>query len=403
MSRAATYHALTIIAGARQLIMIGALLCLLAPGIANAHKESDAYLTLRADADNPHQLHGQWDIALRDLNFVLGIDSDRDGAITWGEVKTHRSAIERYALARIAVTGDGLTCPLAATGQQFDTHTDGGYNVILFDARCKQDEPSTIGITYRLFDDVDPYHRGIVTLRADANTTSAVLGPDDNHVELSADAPDRWQQFRSFVYDGMWHIWQGFDHMLFILSLLLPSVLVRRAVRRAWAPVERLRPAFIEIVKIISAFTVSHSLTLTLAVLGYVALPSWLVESGIALSIVLAALNNLYPVVDKRIWLVAFGFGFIHGLGFAGALAGLNLPAGAMAASLGGFNVGVEIGQEAVVILLMPIAFILRRTRFYRVGVVRIGSAAIALIALGWLIQRACNVQIPIFSAILPG
>jgi hypothetical protein len=128
---------------------------------------------------------------------------------------------------------------------------------------------------------------------------------------------------------------------------------------------------------------------------GYVNLPSRLVESGIALSIIVAALNNLYPVVTRRAWLVAFAFGFIHGLGFASALAGLSLPPAAMAASLGGFSLGVEIGQESIVLPFLPLAFLVRKTRFYQIGVVRWGSIAIIAIATLWLIQRAFDVVIP--------
>lgn len=385
-----------------------ALLCLLIALPAAAHKESDAYVTLRSDSDNAHVLRGQWDIALRDLNFAMGLDSNRNGAITWGEVKAHRQAIERYALARLTITGDGLKCPLTATSQQIDHHTDGAYDVIRFKAVCEKNVPSVLRLHYRLFADVDPYHRGIITVHAHGTTAGAVLGPGQPSAPVNLNKPNRWRQFKSFVYDGMWHIWLGLDHMMFILSLLLPSVLVwrvtsasRYSARGQWQPVDRLWPAFIEIIKVVSAFTVSHSVTLTLAVLGIVDLPSRLVEAGIALSIIVAALNNLYPVIDKRVWLLAFGFGFIHGLGFASALAGLNLPAGAMAASLGGFNVGVEIGQEAVVIALMPMAFLLRRTRFYRLGVVRVGSAIIILISTCWLIERAFDVSIPVFNTIL--
>jgi hypothetical protein len=115
-----------------------------------------------------------------------------------------------------------------------------------------------------------------------------------------------------------------------------------------------------------------------------------------------ASLNNVYPLVHKRIWVVAFAFGLIHGLGFASALAGLQLPAGAMAASLGGFSLGVEIGQEAIVLAFLPLAFLLRKTRFYQVTLLRWGSALIMLIATGWLVQRAFNILIPVFSALLP-
>ena len=394
-------------------LVIIALCCLLLALPAAAHKESDAYVTLTGDPADAHLLHGQWDIALRDLNFALGIDSNRDGDITWGEVKAHRQAIERYALARLSITGDGLECPLTATGQQINEHTDGAYNVIRFRAVCDKDIPNVLRLHYQLFADVDPYHRGIITAHVHGRTAGAVLGPGNQSASINLRTPNRWRQFKSFAYDGMWHIWLGLDHMMFILSLLLPSVLVWRvaatagqstsgAARGEWVPVDRLWPAFVDIVKIVTAFTVSHSITLTLAVLGIVELPSRLVESGIALSIIVAALNNVYPVIDKRLWLLAFGFGFIHGLGFASALSGLDLPAGAMAASLGGFNVGVEIGQEAVVLAFMPIAFLLRATRFYRFGVVRVGSTIIIVISTCWLIERAFDVSIPVFNAILP-
>jgi hypothetical protein len=166
--------------------------------------------------------------------------------------------------------------------------------------------------------------------------------------------------------------------------------------------VPSLWPALWELVKVVSAFTVSHSVTLSLSVLGIVSLPSRLVESGIALSVIVAALNNIYPVVTRRIWLVAFAFGFIHGLGFASALAGLQLPPLAMLASLGGFNVGVEIGQESVVLPLIPLAYLVRGTGFYRVGVLRWGSWAIVAVAGLWLVERVFDVLIPGLGFLTP-
>lgn len=406
----------------------------LAPLAALAHKESDAYLTLRTDPANDHILKGQWDIALRDLNFVMPIDSNHNGKITWGEVSAHRTAIERYVLSRLAVKGDGLRCAMTPTGQKIDYHTDGAYDVLLFNALCDKEIPNTLTIDYRLFYNVDPYHRGIITIHAKGKTTGAVLGPNDPSTSLDLRHPDRWRQFKSFVVDGIWHIWTGMDHLLFILSLLLPAVLIRRRedkgddwpsggllmggggggggggtltaarpnAQYTWQAVPTWWPAFIDVIKVITAFTISHSVTLTLAVLGIVDLPDRLVESGIALSVIVAAGNNIYPIVRQRIWLIAFAFGFIHGLGFASALSGLQLPAGAMAASLGGFNVGVEIGQETIVLAVMPLAFLLRYTKFYQYYVVRWGSVLIIAIASLWLYQRAFDVLIPGVSALLP-
>jgi len=369
------------------------------PPSAFAHKESDAYLNLRTDPANPDVLRGQWDIALRDLSFVLDIDSNHDSKITWGEVKAHRAVIEKYALDRLVVRGDGLVCEMTPTGQRIDEHSDGAYDVIDFDAVCDKDIPSSLIVDYTLFRDVDPYHRGIVTIRAGERTAGAVLGPDNPVASIDLRAPDRWQQFKSFMTDGIWHIWTGPDHLLFIFSLLLPAVLIRRKAnapaRAYWQPAERLSSSIIELVKVVSGFTVSHSVTLTLSVLGYVHLPSRLVESGIALSIIVAAANNLFPIVTRSAWLVAFAFGFIHGLGFASALAGLQLPPASMAVSLGGFSLGVELGQEAIVLPLLPLAFVLRRTRFYQIGILRWGSILIIAISTLWLVQRAFDVVIP--------
>jgi len=378
------------------------------PGIALAHKESDAYVNLHTNPANANELVGQFDVALRDLDFAIGIDSNHDGNITWGEVKAHREAIERYVLPNLTIKGDGLTCDITPTGQMIDAHSDGAYDVILFKAVCDKEVPDRLTILYHLFQDIDPYHRGIISVYARGQTSGAVLGPQNTGTTLDLNRPDRWRQFKSFVIDGIWHIWTGPDHLLFILSLLLPSVLV--CVRRprtpfdpgVWQPADKFWPAALELVKVISGFTVSHSVTLSLSVLGFVNLPSRLVESGIALSVIVAAFNNIYPMVTRRAWVVAFAFGFIHGLGFASALAGLRLPPVAMATSLGGFNVGVEIGQESVVMPLIMLAFAIRKTAFYRIGVLRIGSWIIIAVAGIWLFQRVFDVQLPGMQLLTP-
>jgi hypothetical protein len=199
-------------------------------------------------------------------------------------------------------------------------------------------------------------------------------------------------QFVDYAREGVWHIWIGFDHILFLVSLLLPSVLLGSGKGRQ--PAERFAPTFWDVLKVTTAFTIAHSITLSLAALSIIQLPSRLVESAIALSVVLAALNNLRPVVRGRRWLVAFGFGLIHGFGFASVLADLGLPQGALLVALVGFNVGVEAGQLAIVAAFLPIAYALRRSWLYRRVVFMGGSAAIALIGALWMVERIFDLRL---------
>ncbi len=146
----------------------------------------------------------------------------------------------------------------------------------------------------------------------------------------------------------------------------------------------------------VSAFTLAHSVTLSLASLDLLTLPSRWVESAIAASVALAALNNLLPLFRRRRPAVAFAFGLIHGCGFAAVLADLGLPPGALAASLLGFNLGVEIGQLAIVAAFLPLAFLLRRSWFYR-QLLGGASALIAMLAGVWLLERAFDLKLAPF------
>lgn len=362
---------------------LAALALLCAPVPAWSHKPSDSYLTLTQEGS---RLHGQWDIALRDLDAAIGLDADGNGEITWGEVRVRHADIAAYALARLSIGGDGQPCVARAGEQLVDNHTDGAYTVLNFEVACPA-PPKQLELGYRLFADLDPQHRGLLRLQAQGTTRTAVLGPDGPSPVYELKRADRLEQFTDYVREGVWHIWIGFDHILFLLSLLLPAVLVWQA--RRWEPAHSFRAAFVEVVKIVTSFTVAHSITLTLATLGFVALPSRWVEATIAASVVLAALNNLRPVFQGRRWVMAFGFGLVHGFGFASVLADLGLPQDALALALLGFNVGVELGQLAIVAAFLPLAYALRDTRFYQRAVFIGGSLAIALLAALWFVERA--------------
>ncbi|GGE87804.1 HupE/UreJ family protein [Massilia psychrophila] len=360
-------------------------LLMLALAPAQAHKPSDSYLTLSV---KDQQVKGQWDIALRDLDYALGLDQNGDGALTWDEVRAQHQVIATYALERLALSAGPGACPIVAGEQLIDQHTDGAYTVLRFTAACAA-AIDALTINYRLFADIDPQHKGLVRLDHDGQSSSAIFDPQQARQSLSLASPSRWAQFRDYVRHGVWHIWIGFDHILFLLSLLLPAVLMPAAARQS----QTIKAAFIDVLKVVTAFTLAHSLTLSLASLHVLSLPSRWVESAIAASVVLAALNNLWPLFRGRRPVVAFLFGLIHGFGFAGVLADLGLPQSTLLLSLLGFNVGVEIGQLAIVGAFLPIAFALRKTWLYR-QLLTTGSALIMLIAAVWLVERAFDLRI---------
>jgi hypothetical protein len=355
---------------------------------AQAHKPSDSYLSIQVSDQG---VSGQWDIALRDLDFAIGLDADGDGNITWGETRAKHAEIAAYALARLAIQSDGAACTVTVPQQQIDRHTDGAYSVLHLGVRCPQ-SPTQLTLTYSLFADIDPQHRGLLNLSAQGQTRTAIFGPDARQQVFALKEMNWFSQFIDYAREGVWHIWIGFDHILFLLSLLLPAVLVWRKPR--WEAAESFTQSFWEVAKIVTAFTIAHSITLSLATLGVVSLPSRWVESAIAASVVLAALNNVRPLIHGRRWLVAFCFGLIHGFGFASVLADLGLPQGALLLALVGFNVGVEGGQLAIVAAFLPLAFALRRHWVYQRLIFVGGSLLIAMVASIWLAERLANFKL---------
>ena len=355
-----------------------------------AHKPSDSYLTLRASTGST-DITVRWDIALRDLDYVLQLDRNGNGEISWGEVRQRSEDITRLATSRLQLSSADQPCSWAtASPLTLDKHSDGTYAVLSLTAQCAS-LSSALKARYSLLFDVDPSHRGLVQWIGPGSESAQALvfGTESAEQTLALQAPGPWQTLRQYLVDGVWHIWIGYDHILFLLALLLPAVLVRR--QGQWEGAPRFSGAARDVVKVVTAFTLAHSITLSLAALGVISLPSRLVESAIAASVVLAALNNLRGTIEGRRWVMAFVFGLLHGFGFASVLADLGLPQGALVLALVGFNVGVELGQLAIGAIFLPVAFSLRGTGFYRFGVLKVGSLLVALLASWWLAQRLFN------------
>ncbi len=423
-------------------------LLLAAAPFAWGHKASDAYVTLHVDGPT---VDARIDIALRDLDRDLDLDADADDQLSWKEVRTRWPDIATLARSTIRLNADGARCtPDAASTPVTDanapaltSHSDGTYAVLRLQWHCAA-PVQALSVEYGLFAKTDPTHRGIARVsRAHAATDApapqlAVLSPGGGWhrfklpalpaapasetasgvvattapaaiatpappAEADAAPPEEsgLSAFLGFVHEGIHHILIGYDHILFLLSLLLPAVWIRSAVtdprtgvtRTRWLPSHDLRLALANVLKVVTAFTVAHSITLALSVLNVVNPPSRWVESIIAASVVLAALNNIWPLISEARWKLTFVFGLVHGFGFASALKDAGLAKGALVAPLVGFNVGVEIGQLCIVALALPLAWSLRGTRTYR-GAFAGGSLAIAAVAGLWLVQRAFDVSL---------
>jgi len=358
-------------------------LLLLASGATRAHIASNGFLTL--DVEGPN-ITGAIEMAIRDGELAVGLDVNRDGMVTWGELRSRQREVQDYIRSKLTIADGVAQCPIRFGAVRVNERIDGSYLWLPLTAGCGR-RLTQLAIDYRILEDVDPSHRGLLAVTALGGTQTAVLGAEPGARIVRLQHPSAWRAFREYLRIGVGHIWSGIDHLLFLMSLLLPAVLRWRA--GSWEAVPLARPAFVNILKVVTAFTLAHSITLSLAAMEVLRLPSRLTESIIAASIIVAALNNLYPRITEGRWRIAFAFGLLHGFGFASVLADMGLPPGARLLSLVAFNLGVELGQLAVVVTVMPLAYAVRATTFYRRAVVQLGSSAIAVLALVWLVQRA--------------
>lgn len=370
-----------------------ALLLLLACATtAVAHKASTSYLQLRVQGE---AVNGRWDIALRDLDYALGLDTDNDAALTWGEVRLQQSRIADYALRRLLLRADRDPCTLGVGSMQIAEHSDGRYASLALSGRCPH-EAVSLGVDYELLFDVDAQHRGLLNLEF-RGTHGGMFEPERRTLRFNAAGASGVNVFNQYFRAGVAHVWTGWDHMLFLAALFLPAVLRRHG--REWLPAASMKKALTDTAVMVTAFTLAHALTLSLAATGAFSPPTRWVESAVAASVLFAGLNNLVPMVYRGLFWLAAAFGLVHGAAIAGALIELGLPAGDRVWALLAFNLGVEAAQLAVLVAVIPPSFICRRTWAYRWGVLMPGSLFTAATGALWLIQRALNVDLGVPSS----
>jgi hypothetical protein len=358
---------------------------------AFAHKPSDAYLFISVDAD---KVDVRWDIALRDLDAGFDLDADGNRELTWGEVRAHFDEIDRYALARLKI--DDGRCVPKLIDHALDHHSDGAYLVLRMSAACKAGD--RIALDYKLFTEMDPTHRGIAKVSFGTSEPQlVVLNPASAATTITrsgvtSGTSDASPFAQGFFPAGAHHILIGYDHILFLICLLLPAVLVYRDGR--WKPVDRWTEALRRVLITVTAFTIAHTLTLALAGLRIVELSPRLIEPAIAVTIIFTAIGNIKPNRFRESAAMPFVFGLVHGFGFADVLHELDLPLAQFIWALLRFNLGVEAGQLMIVAVALVPLYLLRDKPWYRSRVLVPLSVIATIIAAIWFAERVFDFKI---------
>lgn len=363
---------------------------------ALAHKASDAYLFTS-------EQNLQISVALKDLDAsIQNLDANDDRNLTWSEVKAAMPQIIGLVDQGIQLRCEDLSFAVKWKFESLEDRPDGKYVRLRTRIDCSQ--ASSLTLTYDLFSTVDQSHRLIVAGTQNANAIAGLMIPGDkkslrlrsasnagtskpNDTDsaqgvltqsaiVSAGASGGLAVALQFFPSGVEHILTGYDHLAFLLALLLP-ISISRGRSNVW-----------QLVRTVTGFTIGHSLTLILANLGYFKVPSSIVEPLIALTIIATAVLNLYPLRFFRADVLALLFGLIHGLGFSGVMLEAGITGGLLLWGLAGFNLGVEAGQLLVVLAWCLFQwFVFPQTTRHAV-VAKCGSWLLIALGFIWLIQR---------------
>ncbi len=377
---------------------------------SSAHTGDQSYLYLDVTSSS---ISGRVEVPGGDLDEVFALDlasatDDEKAAV----LRREESRIISYLAEHVHLGSDGERWDVTFSGpelfysEEFEISDE--YIVFPFTVDVPVDPiPRELEVEFDPFlDEIDgrdnlllianDWEGGVIDNGSD---WIAEFSAGDRTETIDLGSPSWFRNLTGSIGTGINHIQTGPDHILFVLVLLLPSVLVFTT---RWEPAASFGSSLWRVLKIVTMFTIAHSITFGLAGFGLLPLPSpRIVESIIALSIAAAALHNIRPVFVNREWLLAFAFGLFHGLGFASLISGLDVDRSTQLVSLLGRNIGIEIGQAAVIILLFPALFFLRRTRYY-LRFQTVVSVLLAIAAMGWVLERSLEIELGVSSLIDP-
>jgi hypothetical protein len=379
-------------------ISVIALLLFSLASAAGAHSTDQPYLYVFVTESG---IDGRAELAIGDVEEVLGLDLSGDDATIEAALRDNADTLYRYLTDHLAIStvDQDRAIEFGAVDLFREGSTELAFAVIQFTAGNHTTIPKMLDIRFDPFFDEIEGKDGLLLISggfelgefttAKETLVNVNAGERQPRVDLGADG--RWGNFRSSISLGVNHIETGPDHILFILALLIPSVLV---FTDRWEPLAGFGAGLWRVLKIATFFTLAHSITFTLAGMGWLPTPpAKIVEATIAISIAAAALHTLRPVMPNREWILSFVFGLFHGMGFASLVSDLGVSRSSQLISLLGRNVGIEIGQVVVILLLFPGLYLLRRTPFYQPFVI-VASMALAAVASLWTVERLAEVDL---------
>jgi len=360
----------------------------------HAHAPRENYIWLNVEEDH---LAGRFELNVNDLVKKLRLKIDLKSDNYLAETEDQKSLIHSYLNKNFAISDDEGVINLIFTHTGVSDEADEFIQFFFESDRQVASNPVSIVNTIFMTKDLpdwDWLHRSLILMEYNttagkkygAETTFKVFSPSTSSASFDLVNPSKILYWKNFLKQGVLHIWFGLDHVLFILVLLLTTVLTAQGKR--WVPASNFKKAFLNTLKIITIFTIAHSITLSLAAFGLVSLNSAFIETVIALSIIAIAVNNLFPVINAHAWILVFIFGLFHGLGFASVMADLQFRTVMLGRILAMFNIGVEIGQFVIVALMFPLFYILREKPIYRNGIVIPLSILAIVLSTYWVVER---------------
>jgi len=366
---------------------------------AQAHGPDQSYVYFHVTET---ELSGRFEVSTEVLKQVLDLDSNGDGELDEDEIRAQADTIFNRLNSDFKIAHDGKDYNVVPTDVTFLTVAFDTFVWLNFDIPDLSPVPEEIEMTYTFLYKDDPNHLAYALIASNERTglvdnegqIALVFGEGKETQTLSLVGKPLLELLQIFIVQGVWHIWLGFDHVLFLVSLLITSVLVIYSNR--WEPADDLNSAGWEVLKLVTAFTIAHSITLSLAALKIVEMPAGFIEAVIALSIAYVALGNLFPQLHKWPFVAVIVFGLFHGFGFANVLEPINIEPNQKLITLFGFNLGVEIGQVAIVLVVFPIFYLLRESSFYDVVIRKLGSILLIVISIYWFEQRTLGMVPPL-------